>query len=177
MMAHPTDAARRYPSHQSEIGYTLGYHRAGRDKGITANCMTAQNRRVRTDGRPTLDQCWAKLILPWNRGARIDDISKNTTGAAKDVVLECHALIKAHVILNLAIIANYYARPNHYVLPDRAILTDLYFAKDVTEVPDPCAFPDLNRLIDVRALVDKNIREALTYIRHDVHTIYRATNG
>ena len=56
VVAHPADAARGYARHQGKFRHVLCHHRSGSDEGVTADGMTAHDRRVGADGGAALDQ-------------------------------------------------------------------------------------------------------------------------
>lgn len=89
-LAHPAMQAGRVAVAQAVIRDIPGHHCACADKAIIPQGNPAYDRRVRPDGRATLHQCGAVLVLAVNVAARVEHIGENHRRTQEGVVFDSY---------------------------------------------------------------------------------------
>src|SRR5947208_11620650 len=163
-LAHPADAAGRH-AHHERVGRDVGGHDGARaDERVFAERDAAHDRRVRTDGRASLHERGAILVLARHVAARVHHVREHAGRPAEHVVLEGDALIDRHVVLDLHVVPDARAGHDHDVLPEAAALTDDGAGHDVAEMPDLGVLADPGAGVDVAGFVDEVIRHLADHL-------------
>ncbi len=116
-LADPSDLTGGDPGHQSVIFYVAGDYGTRCYEGAAANCVSADHRAVRAQGRALayartrIDSVHRKV-----RAGRIH-VSENARRAAKYVVFQLNAFIYRDVVLYSDSVTNPDIASNVHVLP------------------------------------------------------------
>src|SRR5688572_30769582 len=169
-LADPPDYPRRHASHERISRDVTRDDGAGSDEAELAQGIPAEDRRVRPDGRTTLHQRLAVLVLARDVTSRCGNVGKDHRWTKKDVVLTLHAFVDADVILHFDVVAQARSRHDHDVLSQTTALSNHRAAVDVAEVPYARAPTDLRAFVDVARLVNEIAAGALLHFAHEERT-------
>src|SRR5262249_19164895 len=135
---HPADNAGGIADHKREIRDIPCHHRSRADESVLSNRNTANDCTIGTEGRAPANERRAQFIHAANFAAWVKHVGKNHRGTAKNIVLECHALINGYIVLDFHPVANAYIGSDDYILPDPAVLANLGVLQDMGNMPDSC---------------------------------------
>src|SRR5690606_12448254 len=106
--------------------------------------------------------------LAFDVGARVVDVGKDGTRAAKNIIFENDTVVQGHVVLDLAVIPDSRLVGNKHVLTDRNIAADARASANMCEVPDTCVSANLRAGVNNRARVCEITHGARSLLRSAV---------
>ena len=121
--AHPTDAACGITDHKGVGGDVFRNDRTCADEAVFAECVSANDGGVGTDGCALFEDCRAVLRFATDRRTRVDDVGEDHTRSEEDIVLAADTRVDGHIVLNLAVAPQHHIGRDNHVLPDIAVLT------------------------------------------------------
>ncbi len=155
MAAHPTGGTRWIAHDQGIIRHVLGHHRAGGDKGVTANGHAAHDRGIGADGASAAEHGLLIQRMPVHLRAGIGDVGQHAGRPKKYIVLHHRAGINRNVVLNFDVVAHVHIVGDIDVLAQNALLAQPRPLEHMREMPDFCAGADVRALVHQRGFMDK----------------------
>ena len=99
--ACPGHAARRIADYDRMRGDIFRHDTTGSDECVLAECMPANNRRVRTHGDALAYRRRRKFLFALDVRARRQNVGEDAAGPEEHVIGERNASVHRHVVLNL----------------------------------------------------------------------------
>lgn len=148
-LAHPSDLAGGDSGHQCISGDIFCDHSSGSDKGVLANGIAADDCAVGPKACAFFYEGFFVFVFSGDSTSGVNDVCKNHTRAAEDIVFQLHLIIDGDVVLHFDIGADFDVIAHVDVLPERAVFADFdVTAADVHPVPNARAGADFSAFVD-----------------------------
>jgi hypothetical protein len=165
--ANPADLTGRISDDKGVVGHIPRHHRSGADKRISAECCSANDGGIGTDGRPPLHQRGPNLIHLADCRTGIVDVGEHYRRAAKDIVLQGHPFVDGDIVLDLAPLTNHNVGPDDNVLSDVTVGSDHGVGQNMGKMPDFRTRTDGYRFVqDCRFVYEKITRIGVVRLFH-----------